>query len=294
MKQAMVRTAVPASVARVVALNPMAALGVATFAAMAILPWNLPLPAAQLYSMTFLLSYLGVIGLAVTAFCALCALAGHWTARFFDPHRAAYWLSLTKGLLLIGMSALSVTAVANGMRPTLQTQMLFGLQVQPHVVILSGATPDDMDAQLQKALLPWQRIDRVELSGIGGSVEAAQRATAILRAHGATTAVVVGDCASACATMFEDFPHRYVASAGRLGFHAFWGGSFSSAAEAQQREIDQLVTRGVDSAYANQLFASPALTWPSTDALRSHHLATACWNTTVAMPVVCDGELSLR
>ncbi len=294
MNQDIARTAVQAPSARAVALNPMAALGVATFAAMAILPWNLPLPAARLYSISFLLSYLGVIGLAVTDFGAVLALASHWIARRLNSTRASYWLSLAKGLVLIGLAAILLIATANGVRPALQTEMLFGLKVEPHAVILSGATPDDMDAKLAEALRPGQRIDRVELSGIGGSVEAAQRATAILKAHGATTAVAIGDCASACATMFEDFPYRYVAPAGRLGFHAYWGGSFDSAAEAQQREIDHLVARGVDPAFAHELFARSALSWPSKDALRRHQLASGCWNPTNATPAVCDGDLSLR
>lgn len=294
MRKDPVKSAVAVRTAPMALLNPMAALGVLTFAVLAVLPWSLPLPASRLYSLSFVLSYLGFIALVVTEFCALCSLSAHWMARRMSPHRAGYWLSLTQGLLIIGLSALSMTAIANGIRPTLQTEMLFGLQVEPHRVILSGATPDDMDERLEKALLPGQRIDRVELSGIGGSVEAAERATRILKAHGAATAVVVGECASACATMFEEFPHRYVAPAGRLGFHAFWGGHFNSAAEAQQREIEHLVSRGVEAAYAEQLFASPMLTWPSLSALYHHRLASGCWDPDAEAPVACGVEWSAR
>jgi hypothetical protein len=151
-----------------------------------------------------------------------------------------------------------------------------------------------MDTQILNALHPGQRIERVELSGIGGSVEAAQRAAAALKLRGATTAVAVGDCASACATMFEEFPHRYVTPNARLGFHAFWGGSFNSAERAQQVEIERLVSRGVAYDYANHLFASRDLTWPSLDSLQGHHLANGCWDTTSAAPADCNQGLSSR
>ena len=288
MRQAIGSSPARVIASRAVAFNPMAALGVASYAALALTLWALPLPANRLYSFSFLLSYLALAGLAVTHAGAIVALASHWAARRWYAARAAYWLSLTKGLLLIGLAATALQLVAAGMQPMLQTRALFGMQIKAQVVTLSGATPDDMDQRLSQTLAPGQYIDRVELSGIGGSVEAAQRAAAILKAHGARVAVVTGDCASACATMFEEFPHRYVAPGGRLGFHAFWGGSLlSPAADAQQREIDRLVARGVDSAYARKLFASAELTWPSPEALAAHRLVSGCWNVDRSTPASC-------
>jgi hypothetical protein len=151
-----------------------------------------------------------------------------------------------------------------------------------------------MDSQLANALAPGQRVDRVELSGIGGAVDAAERAVVLLKAHGATTAVVNGDCASACALMFEQFPHRYIAPGGRLGFHAFWGGGLFAAANAQQREINQLIGRGVDPVFANQLFASSEATWPTLAQLRNHRLISGCWDVQSSTPGSCDTALASR
>ena len=278
------------SIAQRLALSQMAALGIGTYTAFASLFWVLPVSASRLYLLSFLLFYLGLVGLLVTDLAAILSLTVHWSARRLGSGKAHYWLSLTKGLLLIGLSAVSLMTIATTVRPQFQRQMLFGMQVQAHSVSFSGATPDDMDERLQSALLPGQRIDRVELSGIGGSVEAARRAAALLKAHGAIRAVAVGDCASACATLFEEFPQREMAPNGRLGFHAYWGGPFNSAAEAQQREIDHLAARGVDADYAHSLFASPVLTWPSLQAMREHHLVTGCWSPTSAAPADCNSS----
>jgi hypothetical protein len=294
LKQPIARLATPATVRQAVAFNQMAALGVASYVVLAALPVALPLPAHRLYSISFLLSWLGWCGLAVTAIGAVAALSRHWLTRSHRPAHAAYWLSLSKGLVLIGVAAAVLMYAMDVVRPSLQTRMLFGMQVHPHVVTLSGATPDDMDSQLAAALGTGQRIDRVELSGIGGAVDAAERAAELLKAHGATTVVAVGDCVSACAVMFEQFSHRYVAPGGRLGFHAFWGGGLFAAANAQQHEIDHLVARGVAPAFANQLFASSATTWPSVTALRAHQLINDCWDTQIAAPSSCETTFASR
>jgi hypothetical protein len=259
---------------------------------LAFIVWVVSLPINSLYSLATMAMLIGLTGVATAGTGVFIGLGAYCVARWRQFPQPDDRLLLVKTSFMVGIASFGLASIAYAVVPRLQASALFHMHIGANFVSLSGATPQDMDFRLENVLGTNTRIDRVELSGIGGTVEAAERTAAILRAHGVHTAVVVDDCESACAVLFELFDHRYVAPNARLGFHDFRGGTPWNRAELKAHAVERLSELGVDDRYASHLFGGSNLTWPSLSALQEHGLISGCWDLGSRSPVECPAGIS--
>jgi hypothetical protein len=249
--------------------------------------WAVSLPVTSLYSLATMAMLIGLTGVGTAGSGVLIGLGAYGVARWRRFPRPDDRLLLVKTSFIVGVACFGLASICYAVAPRLQASALFRMRVEPRVVSLLGATPQDMDVRLQNVLAGHVQIERVELSGIGGTVAAAEHSAAILREHGVRTAVAVGNCVSACAVLFESFDERYVAPNAMLGFHAFRGGMPSERLQLQEHAIKRLTDLGVDGHFANALFGDSNLIWPSVTAMREHGLISGCWNLSSHSPAVC-------
>lgn len=93
------------------------------------------------------------------------------------------------------------------------------VRVAPGHLILRNAMGRTLDGDLEQLMATSDGDLLLELNSHGGVLEAANRAAELVRAHGAVTTRVVGQCSSACVLVFGASAHRQMHFAGTLGFH---------------------------------------------------------------------------
>lgn len=159
----------------------------------------------------------------------------------------------------------------------------------PDEVRITGGTGRSLPQRLREGLGPELHPTRVVLSNTGGNVQAGLAAAALLRARGIDTAVIDGDCASACAFMAALFPRRLLTPTGRLGYHDIRAYGASPAIETENRAtlIARLEASGYASALVQRMLASKSLVYPARGELLRDGLVTGCWDSQDRQEVAC-------
>jgi hypothetical protein len=188
---------------------------------------------------------------------------------------------MTQGLpILILSAAMSLAPFAHAAAALTPVQEQQHLVVGPGFVRIEGATDANLAEALESAVDPKQRLERVELVNDGGDVDGVIAAAGWLRGRGVRRAVVVGQCASACAYMALLFPERELAPMGLMGFHDVHSSSGNQRAMAagRRRLLRLFSANGISSSTAQALFSNQYLRWYTRRELLARHLITGCWD----------------
>lgn len=199
----------------------------------------------------------------------------------------------------VGAAAVCVVTsfLALGALPPVQQRLLLDAAMVvtfgPEDVRITGGTGRSLPRRLSEGLGPELRPRRVFLANPGGDVQAGLAAAALLRERGVDTAIVDGDCASACAFMAALFPNRLLAEHGRLGYHDIraFGASPSVALENRQTLVARLQAAGHATAVVDRMLGSRELVYPARDDLLRDGLVTGCWSSERGQAVPCPAPL---
>lgn len=236
---------------------------------------------ATLVSGLFGISYWLVLATIITSLMTGVLFAIYRSAM----SRTAFFVSLSF-FGLIGITSLALNLSSSHLR--LESAMR--IQVGADFVHIGGAMAPSLTDQLEAAVHPSVDLKRVVLSNDGGNVDQAVAAAAWFRRRNVKTAIIEGDCASACTIMALLMPERYLAQGASLGFHDLWGqrGREDVLAEAKADLFARFAANAIDLNAVADLFKGRQLIYPSRDYLLANGLISGCWSHQSAAPVTCS------
>lgn len=205
------------------------------------------------------------------------------SARVAIPAAVYNGLVIATALFFLGIYA----GGAASTRLQLEEQQT--IRIGPELVQIHGTISHDLAKQLRALIHPSLQLQRVHLNSSGGSVAAAIDTADLLMAQGVRSAIIEGECASACAIMALAFPQRYLTDGATLGFHALSALGTSQSQLAQEREmlLFRFAHNGISRDTLRPLFAGREMHYPDRAWLLEHGLVTGCWDYDTQAPRAC-------
>lgn len=220
---------------------------------------------------------------------ALCMAAIGILAMIpFRSLRKDLWTT-TQLLFLVAGFSVAVLIGSTHSTTALALQSAQQIQIGDGFIAVNGATAPRLARDLEGLIHPSLKIERIHLSNPGGSVQAAIAAARLLRGRGVNTAVIEGDCASACAIMALHFPARYLAAGASLGLHDIHSPSGNAEAVATERAalMASFSAEGLNVDVLDNLMKTRRMIYPSRSDLLRDGLVTGCWDMKVQQPTPC-------
>ena len=233
-------------------------------------------------------SWLQKVSLLVLLAALLLAIIGILFMIPFRSMRKDLWTT-TQLLFVVAGFSVAVLIGSTHSATALRLQGAQEIQIGEGFVAVNGATAPRLARDLDSLLHPSLKIERVHLSNPGGSVQAAIAAARLLRGRGVNTAVIEGDCASACAIMALHFPARYLAAGASLGLHDIHSPTGNADAVATERAalMASFSAEGLNVDVLDNLMKTRRMIYPPRADLLRDGLVTGCWDMASQKPTPC-------